>query len=308
MIVGIAYMIGACLCWGLVFVIPNLFPDFSPFEIMLGRCFFYGMLSIGILLSLKRDLIFSLNRRIWIAGAILALVGSLIHYCSLVLSMRYVNSTIPTLLLGLTPVCMILIDIRKTKTKKLRDFFVPCTLILVGFIFVNIPTLAWDTNVSIENYAWGFFWSLVALATWICFIAGSANFLKSTSSLKASDWITVLGVATFLWTVLLCTSSLFFVNTSINHYFIMSNGFLLATALLGVCSSWLGYYMWNQATLRLPLSLAGQLSVLEIVFGLSFIHLANWKFPENIEILGIMTILSGIVLNLFMFQESAYQS
>lgn len=37
---GIAYILGACICWGLVFAIPSLIQGFSSLEIALGRCFF----------------------------------------------------------------------------------------------------------------------------------------------------------------------------------------------------------------------------------------------------------------------------
>lgn len=299
---GVAYVAGACLCWSLVFIIPNLIQDYSPLEVVLGRCLFFGVLSIFVLIFKKRTLIFSLSKKIWGAAAGLALLGSLVHYCALVLSLRYINPTIPTLFLGLTPVCVVFVYNMKIRTQLIK-LLVPSLLILGGLILINAPYLKGVPSTSAMDYSLGIFWSLIALLTWVWFIMGSAIFLGKTPSLTTGDWITILGVATFFWVIIAVgiMISPFITAYPIDKYLVWTDEsivFLICTALLGFCSSWLGSYMWNQAALRISLGLAGQLSILEAVFGLILIHLVAWKLPTFIETAGMLVILSGILVSL----------
>lgn len=51
---GIAYVLGACFCWGFIFAIPGLLPQFSMIEVALGRCFLFGLVSLVILFFQKK--------------------------------------------------------------------------------------------------------------------------------------------------------------------------------------------------------------------------------------------------------------
>lgn len=248
----------------------------------------------------KRTRVFSFPKKIWQIGALWALIGFLIHYFALVLSLRYLNPTIPTLVLGLTSVCLMLIDHIRSKEQSFSHFLVPSLLIFSGLLLVNIPYLSLERSISMENYLHGIFWSIFALMTWILYLIGSTEFLKRTPRLDTSDWITVLGITTFGWTLLTIFLMLFFSNHSIDKYFNFTNElifFVLGVLILGIVSSWMGSYMWNQGALRLPIGLAGQLSIFEVVFGLIFMHCIICKLPSFIEFAGVLAILGGILSN-----------
>ena len=150
MLTGIIYIISACFCWGLVFAIPPFIQGFSSLEIALGRCFFFGLFSLITLAFRKKSSIFSLPKKVWQMGALWALTGFLIHYFALVMSLRYLNPTIPTLILGLTPICVMFVCHVQNKEKKFSHFLIPSLLILSGLLLVNLPYLSWDRAASGE--------------------------------------------------------------------------------------------------------------------------------------------------------------
>jgi drug/metabolite transporter (DMT)-like permease len=300
---GIAYVIGACLCWSLVFVLPQLVGTFSPLEVVIGRSFFFGLFSLILLLFQKPKGLFFLSPQIWIRGAALSLLGSFIHYGCLVFSLRQVNPTIPTLILGLTPVCIPLIHNIMIKKEGMGSLLLPSLLIVAGLLCIHVPSMIWGGAVDrpIPTYLWGIFWSLAALATWVGFLMGNAHFLKKSAPLTPSYWMAILGVTNFFWTVLiLLILSIPFLRYPLSRHLIWNRElavFLTTTALLGICSSWLGFYMWNRAVLRIPLGLAGQFSILEAVFGVILVHIVIQKLPTLIEAFGILITFIGILIN-----------
>jgi hypothetical protein len=48
---GVLLALGAGLLWRFVFVAPQLMPSFGPVEVALGRYFFHGVFSTGVLVA-----------------------------------------------------------------------------------------------------------------------------------------------------------------------------------------------------------------------------------------------------------------
>lgn len=69
-------------------------------------------------------------------------------------------------------------------------------------------------------------------------------------------------------------------------------------AALGVVVSWGGTTLWNQASERLPVSLAGQLIVFETISGLTYVFIAESRTPPALELLGITALLGGVLLGI----------
>lgn len=295
MVLGIAYIVGACLCWGPIFALPHLIQGFSSFEIVLGRCLCFGFFSFYM--SMKRGFyIFSLSKKIWIVGGGLALIGSLIHYGALIISLQYLNPSIPTLMLGLAPICMASISKMQNKEK---HFFIPNLLIITGIFLVNLPYLNKEITISINDYAFGILFSLFALITWILYLLKSSKFLKENPSLTTTNWMNIIGCSTGLLSLCMVFTIPFWIDNPFDRYLTFNQElyfFVGSVMWLGIFSSWLGTYLWNLATLYIPLSLAGQLTILEVVFGLIFLHAIFGKLPTFFESMGILSILSGIII------------
>ena len=67
---------------------------------------------------------------------------------------------------------------------------------------------------------------------------------------------------------------------------------MLAVAVL---ASWLGTLCWNEASQRLPTSLAGQLIVFETLAALTFAYLLRGQWPDGLTLLGIGLLLAGVL-------------
>jgi drug/metabolite transporter (DMT)-like permease len=74
--------------------------------------------------------------------------------------------------------------------------------------------------------------------------------------------------------------------------------FLISSIILGVAVSWGGTLMWNKASTLLPISLAGQLIVIETISALSYVYIYDSHLPSFVEILGITMIIGGVILGI----------
>ena len=80
--------------------------------------------------------------------------------------------------------------------------------------------------------------------------------------------------------------------------------FMVGGLMLGFFSTWLGIFLWNQGSSRLPVSFAGQLTVFETIFGLMFVYLVDQRLPSWIELCGATLMLSGVIVSINAFKKS----
>ena len=69
-------------------------------------------------------------------------------------------------------------------------------------------------------------------------------------------------------------------------------GLMLAVGLL---ASWLGTLFWNEASQRLPTSLAGQLIVFETLAALAYVFMLRGQAPGPVTLVGIALLMAGVV-------------
>jgi drug/metabolite transporter (DMT)-like permease len=60
-------------------------------------------------------------------------------------------------------------------------------------------------------------------------------------------------------------------------------------------ASWLGTLCWNEASQRLPPSLAGQLIVFETLAALAYAFILRGQWPDAVTLVGIGLLLAGVV-------------
>jgi drug/metabolite transporter (DMT)-like permease len=65
-------------------------------------------------------------------------------------------------------------------------------------------------------------------------------------------------------------------------------------AALGILCSWLSAFLWNKASLHLPVSLVGQLTLFETLFGLLFVYTLEQHLPPQMEFFGIVFMVAAI--------------
>lgn len=303
MFTGILYALAACFVWGFIFIIPHLTHDFDAFETALGRHGVYGTLSCFFLFYYTFKCKRTFPVRVWSRAICCALLANIIYYSCVVVGVRYASPSITALLLGLGPITISLYGNWQEKECSFRKLIFPSILIILGLILVNIPVFqsdAWEFYYLIGTLA-----VLFSLGIWSWYVVANTRFLKNNPEITAQQWSTLMGSATFVWVI--------FLGTCYEYWQGMENWgkfagdapeigkFILGCLMLGIVCSFFGSYFWNNASMRLPVSFAGQLTIFETVFGLIFFYLLEQQLPPIVELFGIGLMLLAIVYGINTF-------
>jgi drug/metabolite transporter (DMT)-like permease len=309
MLKGILYALAACFIWGLIFVVPGFMTGFSPIEIAVGRYSVYGVISCAIFLKTRLHGSGKFSKNIWIRSLLYSLVTNITYYICLVFALRYSTPAICALILGLSPITIAFYGNWQQKEVSFRSLILPSCLIALGLAIINLPHL--QKSEAPITFIWGLFYALAALASWSWFVVANSRFLKNNPHVNPSDWNTMLGVSTFFWALLLCVVSVLvfqdqFHLTAYTAWNRELKHFLLGCFILGTFCSWLGTFLWNKATLYLPVSLAGQLTIFETIFGVIFFYTLEKAIPPLVECLGMGLFLFAVILGIKRFSESTH--
>ncbi len=293
---GIAFALSACLIWGLIFVIPQFMSSFSSIEIVLGRYGFYG--TISFLLFLKARLTGGCRYplSVWIKAISLSFLSG--YYLWVILAIRYTSPEICALILGTSPITIAFYGNWKQKEGNFKLLIIPSLLILIGLVLINAPHIG-IIHSSLE-YVLGLVCSLVSLISWSLYVVLNSRFLKNNPRIISNEWTTIQGVATFSLTLLVSLVYVVFSGEELNiqKYFSWNpeaRNFLIGCAVLGFFCSWVGAFLWNKASIYLPISLAGQLMIFETIFGVLFVYMLNQQLPSVIEAVGGILLLGAVV-------------
>jgi drug/metabolite transporter (DMT)-like permease len=69
-------------------------------------------------------------------------------------------------------------------------------------------------------------------------------------------------------------------------------GLMLA---IGLLASWLGTVCWNEASQRLPTTLAGQLIVFETLSALAYAFMLRRSWPQAETLAGVALLVAGVL-------------
>lgn len=307
MVKGIVYTLSACLIWGFIYVVPLFLEGFTAIEVALGRYLCYGVISVILLLKCLYKNTCRYPLSIWLKAFFLALISSLGYYTWVVLSLRYADPAVSALILGVAPITIAFYGNWKEKTCSFKSLIAPSLFIFIGLVLINLPHL---NDEGSSSHLFGLFCCFLALTTWTWYVIDNSKFLRKNPELKSSDWTTLNGVATLFWgAVLAITLALFFQDElHIDKYIAPSPElwqFIIGSIVLGFACSWLGAYLWNKACLHLPVSLAGQLTVFETIFGVLYIYAFYQTYPPPMEFLGMALFLIAIVYGVRAFSTKS---
>ncbi|MBF0482619.1 MAG: EamA family transporter, partial [Desulfovibrionaceae bacterium] len=104
---AMACAMGATGLWGLSFVIPVMLPGVAAFDVSLGRYLLYGLLGT-ILFARQSRFRPRLGRKDMAHALLFAVTGYYGCYTALVWSIDLIGPAVPTLIMGLAPVCVAL--------------------------------------------------------------------------------------------------------------------------------------------------------------------------------------------------------
>lgn len=303
------FAILACLAWGLIFVVPGFLSGFSPIEVALGRYFFYGIVSVVFFILHHKSIVPLLSSKVIRKALLLAFVGNILYYFTLVISLRYSSVPVTALILGMAPISIAFYGNWRKKESSFKMLVLPSLWIAAGLVAINLPAFsACRNDVALFHYCIGLGCAFTALAAWTWFAVVNAGFLKKNPEVSASDWSAILGVATFAWVLIVGSVLLLLPNADfyVQKYSVWSDGlyrFIIGTLVLGFVCSWVGSYFWNRASVRLPVALAGQLIIFETLFGLLFVYLIESRIPTLLETLGVSSMLIGVLISMRRFRK-----
>lgn len=273
---------------------------FSALEVALGRYLVYGIISLCIFFKTRVHH----PRSIWTRALYFSLISTIGYYTFLVLALRYSSPAICALILGISPITIAFYGNLIQKETPYKKLIFPSILILIGLVLINLPHLL--SNPAPTQYVLGLVFSLLALASWSWYVVSNARFLKHHPKVHSSDWSTMIGVATLFWVALFAAIlGIFFAHHLNLEKCFFSNEefirFIIGSCILGILCSWVGAFLWNLASVRLPVSLAGQLTIFETIFGVIFVYLVSWSLPSILEIIGIVILFLAVVYGIKQF-------
>ncbi len=297
--IGIALAIGACFVWGLIFIVPYFMPEYSTLEIVIGRYLFYGTASLLMFWRAKSSGYGNFPKRIWIKALYFCLIATIGYYTFLVLAVRYSSPAICALILGISPIAIAFYGNWKNRETTFKSLILPSLLILLGLIIINYPEFI--ESPSPISYSIGLTCSFASLLAWSWYVVANSKFLNKHAEVRSSDWATLIGVSSLFWAFILMLALAPFIETPVELTKYFMPKFLLGSATLGLLCSWVGAFLWNKASLHLPVSLAGQLTIFETIFGVLFFYLLTMTLPSTIEVIGIIILLAAIIYGIRKF-------
>lgn len=316
MIEGILFALAAGLLWGIVFVAPVLLPEYPAALLSLGRYLAFGLLALP-LAWFDRHALRRLSGADWLRALELALIGNLAYYLCLAAAIQRAGAPLPTMIIGTLPVVIAVIAKLGGERVPWRRLAPSLAMIAAGVACVNqveMGTLRAETGVDPARYAVGALLAIGAVACWTWYPLRNAAWLAAHPDRSPRAWATAQGVATLplalggyalLWSLGTATvdgadPGAIATAASTTQEFRMPFGprpgeFLGLMAALGLLASWLGTLCWNEASRRLPASLAGQLIVFETLAALAYASALRGTAPEPLTLLGIGLLVGGVV-------------
>jgi drug/metabolite transporter (DMT)-like permease len=304
MLTGTLFALAAGLLWGLVFVVPLLLPEYPPALLSTARYLAFGLIALP-LAWLDRARLRELSRADWTEAMKLALVGNLLYYLFLAAAIQRSGGPLPTVIIGTLPV---VIAVTSNLRDARRDGRLPwarlapsLALIAAGVLLVNhaeLQHLRSTQPVDPGRYALGAALALGAVACWTWYPLRNADWLRDHAERSPRVWATAQGVATLPLSA--AGLAVVWMVPAGGSGFEMPLGpqperFVALMLALGLLASWLGGLCWNEASQRLPTTLAGQLIVFETAAALAYAFALRGSLPPAATVAGILVLAAGVI-------------
>jgi drug/metabolite transporter (DMT)-like permease len=292
LLIGLLCGLVAGAFWGGVFLAPKLLAAFTPLQMTAGRYVCYGLASAVLLAPAGRGVMARLTLADWRDLAGLSLLGNIVYYVCLAVSVQIAGVAPASLIIGLLPVTITLVGAKPGEGVALRRLAAPLLLVAAGVVCINVAAFQTAGDVGVGRLVLGLLAAAGALAVWTVYAVWNARRLAATPRFNSHEWSLLTGVVTGLLSLLLVIPAFLGGASHAATGWALFWGVSLAVAL---GASVIGNGLWNAASRLLPLSLSGQLIVFETLFALlyGFLHDARWPLP--LEIAAIVLMLTGVL-------------
>lgn len=288
---GIGYGVCAGLCWGVIFLGPQLTPGLSGLQFAVIRFLCYGAISAALLLPRWRRVCATLTRADWQSLFWLSLIGNLVYYSLVGTAVQWVGIATTSLIVGLIPVLVTLAGRKDADAVSLKALFPSLCCAIAGVVLMSWHALVNGQRPETLASIAGIACASGALVTWSWFAVSNARRLQVTA-VSSHDWALLTGVITGAQSLMLAVPVLGFQagmhgTSQWQHVFLVAAGVaLLSSVVGGAC--------WNQASRLLPLALSGQVLVIETLAALMFGFLWEQRWPDGYEGAAIALLVTGV--------------
>ncbi len=314
MLIGVLCALGAGLMWGLVFITPLLLSDYPGMVLSIGRYLAFGMIALVPAWFGRRRLA-TLRRADWVRAAQLAFVGNLLYYGLLASAIQLADIALPTMLIGTLPVAIAiganLAPGHGSESIAWRRLAPSLLIILVGLMLVNASELSDMQSTpgrhSVADYVLGCLLAVGGVLAWTWYPIMNSRYLRTNPQVDPMSWATAQGLVMLpLSFIGFVCYGLFNAATGSGYDFPLGPRplpFVGLMLLIGLTASWLGTVLWNQASVRLPSALVGQLIVFETLFALLYAFILRQALPSLAVAGGIVLLCAGVLLGVRAFRH-----
>lgn len=292
-LLGIGFGVLAGALWGLVFLAPNLTPDFTAFEISAGRYLAYGAMALVLIAPRWGALRAKLTRDDWLALAWLSLAGNIVYYIFLATAVQLAGPAPAALIVGLLPVVISLVGTREEGAVSVAKLAPSLVLAVAGVALISASSFARDgLQGNWQALAAGLICAVGALVCWALFAIGNARRMARLPQVSSHDWSLLLGVVTGAQALLLTPAFLLSPQPHDMEAWLRLGVISCAIALL---ASIAGNALWNSASRRLPLTMTGQMVIFETLFALLYGFLWEQRLPAALELAAILALVLAVL-------------
>lgn len=288
--------------WGMVFIVPELIPAFSPVELAVGRYVAYGAIALGLMLPRLRPLLGRLEHSDY--GALLrhALSGNIVYYMLLAMGVKLAGVAPTSLIIGMLPIAITLMGRKDHGAVPLRSLAWPLLVVGAGIACINIDMFreAQAGNTDFMRTAIGLGCAAGALLCWSWYALDNARYLKRNPHFSSAEWSALYGLTSGLIALLIGALGMAIWHADITGAAGAASGrnwslFWITNGLLALGASVIGNHLWNIASRKVPVTLSGQLILFETLFALLYGFIYAHRFPRPLEIAAITLLSAGVM-------------
>lgn len=284
--------------WGMVFIVPELLPGFTPVELAVGRYTAYGAISLALVLPRLPALLGRLAPRDYTALLRQALSGNLVYYMLLALGVKLAGVAPTSLIIGLIPISVTLLGRRDRGAVPLQRLALPLMVVASAIACINIDAFrhAQADGAATASVVLGVACAAGALACWTWYALDNARYLKGNPQFSGGEWSSLYGLASGLIALPIGLLAMLFTQDAAAAPEAGRDWtlFWICNGLLALGASVIGNGLWNIASRRLPVTLTGQLILFETVSAMLYGFVYRGQGPRVLEGVALVLLVAGV--------------
>ena len=300
--IGVLCGLLAGAMWGMVFIVPQLLPAFSPVELAVGRYTAYGAIALLLMLPRLHALFGRLEQSDYAALLRHALAGNIVYYMLLALGVKLAGVAPTSLIIGVLPIAVTLLGRKDHGAVALRSLALPLLVVAAGIACINVDVFrhALASNANIGRTLLGLACATGALLCWSWYTIDNTRYLKRNPHFSSAEWSALYGLASGAIALLIGAACLAIWHEDVTGAAGAASGrdwtvFWITNALLALCASVIGNHLWNIASRRVPVTLSGQLILFETLFALLYGFIHAHQYPRPLEAAAVVLLIVGVV-------------